>query len=54
MITDDRIRELVAHAEDHFEKIGPVYALTELITKLTGELDPVEADVPTTPEVEQS
>lgn len=38
MITEDGIRSLVDRAEEHFQKFGPVYALTELLLALKKEL----------------
>lgn len=43
MLTDDQIRDLLEKAEDAFQKIGPTYALTELLLAMRATLPtPIE------------
>lgn len=43
MLTDDQIRDLLEKAEAAFQKIGPTYALTELLLAMQSALPtPIE------------
>lgn len=54
MVSHDKIRELVNNAERNFLKIGPIYALTELLLALRGELPTPIEDLPIAEEKENN